>query len=326
MTEKNWVKKQYEKYETSHNLILQALADQVYQNRISNTQVWLIYDDIISDDNVDAVYISTPIGLHDEWAIKAANSGKHILCEKSSTTNFVSAKKMVDTAIKNNVRLLEGFMFRFHPQHSKVKKLIDEGKIGTLTAFHGSFGFPEFSSDDIRYDGKLGGGFLNDAGCYPICASRIIFNEEPIGVSSNLSFDEKFGVDVSGTSSILYKNDKQATITYGHGRYYQAKYDVWGSEGILSLERAYSLPSNFETKISLQYNTENSWAGRQIEIFKQKPNNHFLEMINSFCNEINGENKPIFNFENDLLEQAKIMEAHRISSKERRFVGLDEIK
>ena len=284
------------------------------------------YEDIISDDSIDAVYISTPIGTHEEWVIKAAAAGKHILCEKSSTTSFESAKKMVNDTISNNVRFLEGFMFRFHPQHSKVKELMDTGRIGKIKSFNGSFGFPEFSHDDIRYNNQLGGGFLNDAGCYPICASRIIFNEEPIGVSCNLSIDQKTGVDISGGSSILYRDDKHATITYGHGRYYQAKYDVWGSDGVISLERAYSLPSEFKTKISLQHNTENTWAGRKVETFEQKPIDHFLEMIDSFCKEINGERKSTFNFETDLLNQAKVMEAHRISSKEKRFVELNEIK
>ena len=283
------------------------------------------YEDIISNDSIEAVYISTPIGIHEEWVIKAASAGKHILCEKSSTTNFKSAKKMIDAVNQNNVRLMEGFMFRFHPQHLQVRELIKNGKIGKLKSFSGSFGFPEFTHDDIRYNNQLGGGFLNDAGCYPICASRMIFDEEPIGVSCNLSIDEKTSVDTGGTSYILFPKDKHATITYGHDLYYQAKYDVWGSKGVISLERAYSLPSDFQTKVSLQYNTENTWIGRKIDTYEQKPVDHFKEMIGAFCLEVKGEKKSTFNFEIDLLNQAKIMDAHRISSKEKRFVKLDEI-
>ena len=88
------------------------------------------YDDIISNDSVDVVYISTPIGTHEEWATKAANAGKHIHCEKSSTTSFDSAKRMITHSRQNNVRIMEGFMFRFHPQHEKVKELISSNKIG----------------------------------------------------------------------------------------------------------------------------------------------------------------------------------------------------
>jgi len=283
------------------------------------------YEDIISDDSVDAVYISTPIGTHEEWAIKAANAGKHIYCEKSSTTSFESAKKMIEHSKQNNVRIMEGFMFRFHPQHQKVKELVSNNKIGDLVSFNGTFGFPAFPEGDIRYNKKLGGGFLNDSGCYPICASRMIFEEEPIGVSCNLSIDAKTGVDVRGTSYMIFENEKTALITYGNGNYYQAKYNIWGSEGIISLERAYSVPSDFKTNVNIQYSTENNWNSTKNENYEINPTDHFLEMINRFCLEIIAKKKSSFDFEQELENQARVMEAHRISSNEKRFVNLDEI-
>jgi predicted dehydrogenase len=75
------------------------------------------YEDVIGDESVDVVYISTPIGTHEEWTIKALSAGKHVYCEKSSTTSYSSAQKMIESAKQNNVRIIEGFMFRFHPQH-----------------------------------------------------------------------------------------------------------------------------------------------------------------------------------------------------------------
>ena len=138
-----------------------------------NCEKFGTYEDVISDDSVDAVYISTPINTHEEWSIKATEAGKHVYVEKSSTTDFDSARRMVESAKENNVRLMEGFMFRFHPQHQKVKELIKEGKIGEVKSFNGIFGCPAFPEGDIRYDS----GFLEDSGCYPICASRMIFGE-----------------------------------------------------------------------------------------------------------------------------------------------------
>ena len=232
---------------------------------------------------------------------------------------------MIEHSKQNNVRILEGFVFRFHPQHQKVKELIDNNKIGDLVSFNGSFGFPAFPEGDIRYDSKLGGGFLNDSGCYPINASRMIFEEEPIGVSCNLSIDGKTGVDVRGTSYIIFENEKTASITYGNGNYYQAMYNIWGSEGIISLERAYSVPPDFKTKVNIQYSTENNWDGRKSENYQINAVDHFTEMINAFCLEISGNKKFSFNFEEELKNQAKVMDAHRISSNEKRFVSLDEI-
>ena len=271
------------------------------------------------------VYISTPIGTHEEWAIKAASEGKHVYCEKSSTTSFESAKKILNTVKQNNVRIMEGFMFKFHTQHQKVRELITDNKIGEIICFNGIFGFPKFPEDDIRYDKNLGGGFLNDAGCYPICASRMIFEDEPIGVSANLSIDQKTGVDVKGISLMTFKNEKMASIVYGNGMYYQSKYNIWGTDGIIDLERAYSLPSDFETNLKIQYSKSNDWKSKKNENFKINPNDHFLEMIDNFCLEVSNQKKSSFNFEKDLENQAKVMEAHRISSEKKKMIFLDEI-
>ena len=283
------------------------------------------YDDVISDDSINVIYISTPIGTHEELAIKAACAGKHVYCEKSSTDSFTSAKKMVECSKNNNVRIMEGFMFRFHPQHQKVKELINNKKIGKIDSFNGSFGFPSFPEGDIRYNKELGGGFLNDSGCYPICASRMIFDGEPVSVFYQSYNDLKNDVDVKGTSILSYKNNKTASITYANGNYYQAKYEVWGSDGIISLDRAYSVPSDFITKINLQYNIENSWEGRKNEIIKVEPTDHFLEMIDIFCMEINTNGKLSLNFEKELLNQAKVMEAHRLSNLSHKEQYLDDI-
>ena len=289
-----------------------------------NCKKYGTYDDVISDDSIDAVYISTPIGTHAKWSNKAASAGKHVYCEKSSTDSLVSAREMVECAKQNNIRLMEGFMFRSHPQHQKVKELINDGKIGEMKSFSGVFGFPAFPEGDIRYDAGLGGGFLNDSGCYPICASRMIFNEEPVTVGCQFKSDVA-GVDVKGTSFLIYKNQKNATITYGNGNYYQAKYEVWGSDGVISLDRAYSVPSDFTTKVNLQYNTESNWEGRRNEIFEIQPKDHFLELLDTFCMEITGSEKAPFNFEEELLNQAKVMEAHRQSAITAKMIWLSEL-
>ena len=188
-------------------------------------------------DRIDAIYISTPIGKHEEWVNKATSAGKHVYCEKSSTYNLESAQKMVKGAKQNNVRLMEGFMFRFHPQHEKVLELINGKRIGDVISFNSIFGFPAFPRGDIRYTDEIGGGFLNDCGCYPICASRMIFNNEPISVFySRQNSHPDSGVDVRGTSIMRYKNDKIATLTYGNGNFYQANYEIWGSGGLISLD------------------------------------------------------------------------------------------
>ena len=268
-----------------------------------NCEKFGTYEDVISSDSVDVVYISTPIDTHAEWSNKATAAGKHVYVEKSSTYNLKTAEKMVESAKENNVRLMEGFMFTFHPQHQKVKELIKEGKIGEIRSFNGIFGFPAFPEGDIRYNS----GFLRDSGCYPICASRMIFDEEPLGVSCIQKMIPESSVDVGGSAILFYKNGKTSTITYSNGSYYQARYEVWGTDGVISLDRAYSVPPDFTTKVILQYNTENNWDGRHTETFEIEPKDHFLEMLDTFCMEITGTKNAPFDFEQELLNQAKVM-------------------
>jgi len=276
------------------------------------------YEEVLSNDKVDAVYISIPVGLHEDWTIKASQHGKHVLCEKSSTVSYESAWKMVESCKKNNVRLMEGFMFRFHPQHAKVKQLINERYLGDLFSFVGAYGFPPISRDDIRFKKDLGGGILNDAGCYPICASRIIFDEEPIGIFCNLTIDKESQVDTRASLYLKYSGIKNAQISVGYDLFYQSTYSLWGTEGSIRLFRSYNISPELTAKMYLDSNI----GKQEISI---EPSNHFLLMINSFCNQIQNISVHKFNSEDDLLKQAKIMQAARISDKENSFVKLEEL-
>ena len=275
------------------------------------------YDDVINSD-VDAVYIPLPIGLHEEWTLKAANAGKHVLCEKSSTTSYESAKKIVKAGKKNNIRILEGFAFRFHPQHEQIRELICN-ELGELHNFYGIYGFPPPPEDNIRWKKELGGGVLNDVACYPIYASRLVFQSEPISVLSHLEFDKKFDVDKSADVILKYPNEKTAFVSSGFNNYYQSKYSVWGSKARISTKRAYAVPHDYKTSVYLDKNDK-------ISETIIPPVDQFAIMFDIFCNVITNNIKNPYDFENDLLEQAKLMESIRISSREKRLVLLSEIK
>jgi len=272
------------------------------------------YEEVLENDKIDAVYISVPVGLHKKWCVKAAKAGKHIICEKSSTTSFLDSKKIVQEAKKNHVRIMEGFMFRFHPSHQRVKKIIASRKIGNIYSFFGRYGFPSPPKNNIRFKKDLGGGILNDAGCYPICASRIIFDKEPIGVMCQSTID-KNGIDVKTTIHLKYSNSEFAQMVTGYGLSYQSSYSLWGTKGFLKLSRAYNIPGDMKPMILLNSNNKE----KKISI---KPRNHFKIMIESFSKEIKGEKICDFVFEDDLLKQAKVMDACRKSSKKNKFIQM----
>jgi len=277
------------------------------------------YDDVLNAEDVDAVYISTPIGNHEEWVLKSAESGKHILCEKSSTTSFNSAKKMITECNKNNVKIMEGFMFRFHPSHQKVKEIINNNQIGKIYSFNGRYGFPPISKTNIRFEKSLGGGILNDAGCYPINASRMLFDSEPEGVLCNLVMDNKKDVDTKATITIKFDSERISQSSVGYDMFYQSVYSLWGSEGYLELSRAYNVPPDMNVILDIKTNnSENKISIKSVD--------HFQLMVDSFCNEIHKPKSSQYDFEKDLLNQARVMEACRLSNNEKRYVEIQEIR
>jgi len=277
------------------------------------------YNDVLNDENVDAVYISTPISTHEEWIIKSAKAGKHILCEKSSVNSYSSAKKSIEICNDNDVRLMEGFMFRFHPSHKKVKELIQEQKLGQISLFNSKYGFPPIPKNNIRYSKSLGGGILNDAGCYPVCASRIIFDSEPVAISCEQHIDQEYDVDTKTSLLMKFNNSQISQSFVAYDMSYQSTYSIWGSEGHLQVTRAYNVPSDMNVNLDID-----------SSIIKEKiliaPVNHFKIMIDSFSSELINPGSSSFNFEEDLLNQAKVMDAARLSSKEKRFVEINEIQ
>ena len=210
-------------------------------------------------------------------------------------------------------------MYRFHPSHQKVKKCINDKIIGEVFLFSSRYGFPPISKDNIRYDKTLGGGILNDAGCYPINASRMLFDSEPRGVFCNLTIDKETQVDTKATLLMDFNDNIKSQFSVGYDLDYQSNYGLWGSDGSLSLTRSYNIPPDMPARL----NIKNSNIDEEILI---EPVNHFQLMVESFCNEIMKPNSCIYNFEEDLLNQAKIMEACRISDKEKRYVETREIE
>lgn len=277
------------------------------------------YEEVLEDKNVQAVYVSLPVGLHEEWAIKSAKAGKHVLCEKSSTTSYTSAKKMVKTTKQNEVRLMEGFMFRFHPSHKKVLEIIKNGTIGDLFTFYSAYGFPAVDKADIRFKKELGGGILNDAGCYPICASRIIFNKEPIETTCKLVIDTTNKVDTKAIIQLSYGRNRFAQMSTGYELNYENMYSVWGSKGCLKLSRAYNIPADMHA-ILIVNSTDHT---NKIKIQQA---DHFLLMLDAFSSELLSKNSSDFNFENDLLQQARVMEAARLSAKKNQTIRISDIK
>ncbi len=170
------------------------------------------YDAMLASDQVDAVYIPLPNALHKEWAILAAQAGKHVLCEKPLATNADDAREMIAAAQANGVRLMEAFMYRFHPQTGLLKQLIVDGRIGEVKTIRATFGFYLGRPDDVRWSKELGGGALLDVGCYCVSIARLLAGVEPLAASARASWAAS-GVDESLVGALEFPNGVLASIT-----------------------------------------------------------------------------------------------------------------
>lgn len=264
------------------------------------------YEDVLKNKNIDAVYISLPISIHEKWAIKAAKAGKHILCEKSLTLSYASAKKIVKECKNNNVKIRENFVFKFHPQHKKILDIITKNKIGTVHSFSAKYGFNSlFSNKNFRFNKKLGGGALNDIGCYLISACSHVFKDLPTSVFCNLEINKKFNIDYRGSILLTFSKNRTALVSFSYNDYFQSTYDIWGTRGLIRTERAFNVSKNMKTSIYLNQNDK-------IKKILISPANQFQLAIEDFCSKIKHNSNN--NFEKEILNQALIMDAVRRSS------------
>jgi predicted dehydrogenase len=262
------------------------------------------YEPVLTDPLIDAVYISLPCALHEEWAARALEAGKHVYCEKPAVLSTEGAARLARLARERGRVLFEGFVFLFHPQHAEVRRLIAAGAIGRPLHVDGWFGFPPLDPSNIRCDPALGGGALNDAAGYPIHAARLIFGAEPERVSGTLFRRQPDGVDERGVVALEFAGAGAAQAVFGWGFGYRNAYAVMGSEGSLLLERAFSVPPDRPPTVVLRDRN-----GRE-EARRLEPANHFRLAIQAFDSAVRGE-QPIDAFLGDFVALARILDEVR---------------
>jgi NDP-hexose-3-ketoreductase len=200
------------------------------------------YERLLDHPGVDAIYVALPTGLHVEWALRALRAGKHVLVEKPLATRLAEAEQLVAAAREHGRCLMENFMFLHHSQHATVRELIERGRIGEPRVFAGAFGIPPLDPGDVRYRADLGGGALADVGVYPLRAARLFLGEEFAVLGALLRVDRDRGVDLEGSALLATPAGVSAQITFGFRSSYRSMYSIWGSEGHIELERAFTPP------------------------------------------------------------------------------------
>jgi predicted dehydrogenase len=209
------------------------------------------YEELINDPDIDAVYNPLPNHLHVPWSIKALEAGKHVLCEKPIAMNGEEAGTLQETARKYpKLRVMEAFMYRFHPQWIKSKFLVENGNIGELKTIHSFFSYYNVDPENIRNKADIGGGGLMDIGCYCISLSRFIFDKEPARVVGIIEYDPVMRTDVL-TSGLLDFSSGTSTFTCSTQLAPYQRVNIFGTEGRLEIEIPFNAPPDKSTKLWL---------------------------------------------------------------------------
>jgi D-xylose 1-dehydrogenase (NADP+, D-xylono-1,5-lactone-forming) len=257
-------------------------------------------DSLIADINVEAVYCPMSNEEHAEWAFKVIQAGKHVLIEKPMTTQIADIGAIEAAAKAMNVKVMEGFMYRFHPQHAKVKELVESGLIGDVLSCRASFSFLMQASRMYRVNRSMvdGGGAMWDIGPYAIHALRWCFGKnnipaEPKHVVAYGKLNEH-GADVVASGILDFGADAQGRARFGHfdvsferGR--KAEYEIIGDKGWIKCHNMWAYPTD-DPVISWE-------AGGKTEALILPKANHFNLEIEHFSDCVLNDKSPFLTFE-----------------------------
>ena len=212
------------------------------------------YDELIVDDEIEAVYIPVPNHLHLELSLKALEAGKHVLCEKPIGMNAKEAKLLLEAAKKHpDLKVMEAFMYRHHPQIIETKKLIDKGSIGEVKNINSVFTYYNVDPKNVRNQADIGGGGLLDIGCYCISIVRFMFDDEPKRVSGFIEFDPVMKIDRLA-SAVLEFEKGTATFTCSTQIPFQQKAVILGEKGEIEFSVPFTPAPDEGPKVILHTN------------------------------------------------------------------------
>ena len=224
------------------------------------------YEELLADPDIDAIYNPLPNHLHVPWSIKAAEAGKHVLCEKPIGLSVSEVRQLIDARDRAGVKIGEAFMARTHPQWLRTRDLVREGAVGELRVISGHFSYHNRDPKNVRNVEAWGGGGLMDIGCYPITLSRMIFGSEPQRATGLMERDPDFKTDRL-TSAMLEFASGHATFTCGTQLVPYQRMQVFGTGGRIEIEIPFNAPPDRPTKLWVDDGSSLFGGGIRMEEF-----------------------------------------------------------
>jgi predicted dehydrogenase len=224
------------------------------------------YEELLADPQIDAVYNPLPNHLHVPWTIRAAEAGKHVLCEKPIALSSAEARTLLEVRDRTGIRIQEAFMVRSHPQWLAARKLVREGRIGDLRAMLGVFSYFNEDPSNIRNVPRFGGGALMDIGCYLINTSRFITGREPGRVAGAVERDSKFGTD-RVTSMLLDFGGMHLAGTCSTQMVPWQRIQIFGTRGQIDIRIPFNAPPDRPCEVVIDSGKDLYGGGRELVTF-----------------------------------------------------------
>jgi predicted dehydrogenase len=221
------------------------------------------YEELLADPEVEVVYNPLPNHLHVPWTARAAEAGKHVLCEKPIALDAAEARELLAIRDRTGVMIGEAFMVRTHPQWIEARRLAVEGRIGDVRLISGYFSYFKLDPDNIRNRLEYGGGGLMDIGCYPVNVARFIYGEEPTRVVSLIERDPALRIDRL-TSVLMDFPSGQATFTCSTQLVASQRMQIFGTRGRIDLEIPFNAPPDRSVRMILDDGSSAPAAGGEI--------------------------------------------------------------
>ncbi|MYA91818.1 MAG: Gfo/Idh/MocA family oxidoreductase [Chloroflexi bacterium] len=245
------------------------------------------YADLLADPDIDAIYIPLPNSLHAEWSIQCAQAGIPTLCEKPFASDAAEAQSILDAFAKRDVLLAEAFMYRFHPQHEKVKQIIADGGIGEMQFISSAFTFLISDAANIRLSKPLAGGALMDVGCYCVNLMRFMTGEEPSQATASQSIGAESGVDEALAGALHFPGGTIGNFHCGLRAYREHSYTIKGTAGMIRVPTSFVPDKRAETIVQ-------HWRGDDYSEHRVPPVDHYQLMVEDFADALLGGRAPRF--------------------------------
>lgn len=271
------------------------------------------YEDMLASNDVDAVYIGLPNHLHMEWSMKAADAGKHVLCEKPAALDADQTRAIIEHCEKRGVVWMEAFMYRFHPQYEQVRKWLDAGAIGEIRTVRSMFAFKMNDLSNVRWVPDYGGGSLYDVGSYCVNVSQFLLQKNPQSVMGTMVLSDS-GVDEDFIGLMDYGHRQTALF---HSSFAQAgmnEVEVFGTKGSIHIAKSF-VPGDSDATVLLR-------TGETEESVIVPGRNQYQRQVDAFASYVSEGRRPDVMSHEDTYANMRTIDALYQSAREQKAVRL----